>query len=338
MSESIAQKKSKPHTSTFLHEGSFGCAYTPPIPCRKAKRSKSRGRMVGKILPKSDLGPELSLSALIRSIPDYEHYYIVPEEESCDAHNFAAARETHADECSLYKRKRDSALAQLVSPYGGRALHTMKFGPDLDYMECFKHLLLAVSKLKQKGIVHFDLHMGNILCDYKGVLRIIDFGISFAIPTLTQAMINERQVNFSPGYAVEAPDLALQRAVVDGLHPERAIDMILSQKKVLRIGAAVLGISLEEQRDSLRRFLTEDRSMREHNWLAYYQTYGFSWDAWCVGMIFMYILHDLLIQPWFVSGPWMKHKGKIRTALRGLLRTNPQERMTVEDALAALST
>jgi hypothetical protein len=179
--------------------------------------------------------------------------------------------------------------------------------------------------------------MANVLRDYKGVLRIIDFGISFAVPNLTAAMVNQRQVEFSPGYAVESPDLTIQRALFDNLNIDMSLDMIIKEKKVLHLAASVLGLSIHEQKEALRRFCYEDRSMREKNWLLFYKTYAFKWDAWCVGMIFMYILQDLLVQTWFVSTVWVKEKEKIKTVLRALLRADPRQRATAEQALTYLS-
>lgn len=331
-----SMKKAK---STFLHEGSFGCAYTPPIPCKKSRRrSSSKTKLVGKILPKSDVETELSLTSLIKSIPHYEDYYIVQEEENCDARNFYLARDDVAGECKLFQRTKDKNLAQLVSPYGGTALHKLQYGPSFKYMESFKHLLRAVAQLNDAGIVHFDLHMANVLADFKGTLRIIDFGISFALPNLTPAMIDQRQVEFSPGYAVEAPDLTLQRAVFDNINVNYALEQIFAEKKVLQLAASYLGLDIKEQKASLLQFYYEEPSIKTRNWLLYYKTHAFKWDAWCVGMIFMYILHDLLVQTWFVSTVWNVHKEKIKAVLRGLLRADPRKRATAAEALAFLST
>ncbi len=341
MSESDPRKGGRITTqakrSVFLHEGSFGCAYTPPIPCKKGRsRSVLKKRLVGKILPKEDVGAELSLNTLIRSIPKYEDYYILPEIENCSARNFYLARDDYAGECKLYQRKKNSELTQLVSPYGGVALHKVAFHSDFDYMKSFKHLLRGIKQLHEKGIVHFDLHMANVLLDYTGTLRIIDFGISFSVFNITKALVDEHQVNFSPGYAVEAPDLTMQRAVYDGVNIERALQMLMNEKKVLHIAAVLLGLSLEEQKESLRRFCYEDRSMLEEDWINFYKTYGFKWDTWCVGMIFTYILQDMLLQPKFIQKVWLTEKGKIRAALRSLLQTDPRKRATAVEALAFL--
>ena len=339
MSESATQKGGRIATqakrSVFLHEGSFGCAYTPPIKCKRSK-SVSKKRLVGKILPKTDVGVELSLNKLIQSIPRYEDYYILQVQEDCSAKDFEVARPYYESPCKLYKAKKDSELAQLVSPYGGVALHKVSFGSNFDYMKNFKHLLRGVAQLHEKGIVHFDLHMANVLLDYQGILHIIDFGISFAVPNVTKELVNEHQVNFSPGYAVEAPDLTMQRAIYDGVNMERALTMLIHEKKVLHIAASLFGLSLYEQKISLQRFCYEDRSMIEEDWVTFYKTYGFKWDTWCVGMIFTYILQDMLLQPQFIENTWRVNKGKIRTAIRSLLRTDPRERATAAEALSYL--
>jgi serine/threonine protein kinase len=336
--QSIIGGSMKKAKSTFLHEGSFGCAYTPPIPCKKSRsRHSKKTKLVGKILPKTDVETELSLTTLIKTIPHYEDYYIIPEEDACDARNFFLARDDVAGECKLFQRTKDKNLAQLISPYGGTALHKLSYGTNFKYLESLKHLLRAVAQLNDAGIVHFDLHMANVLSDFQGKLRIIDFGISFALPNLTPTMIDQRQVEFSPGYAVEAPDLTLQRAVYDNVNLNVALEMIFAEKKVLHLAASVLGLGLTEQKENLRRFCYEDRSMRERNWLLFYKTHAFKWDAWCVGMIFMYILQDLLVQTWFVSTIWNVHKEKIRAVLRALLRADPRQRATAAQALAYLS-
>jgi serine/threonine protein kinase len=327
--------QTKKGKSTFLHEGSFGCAYTPPVACKKKKQRK--GKFVGKILPKSDVTVELSLNALIRSIPSYEDYYIVPEIESCDTRDFFLARDSYAGDCKLFQRVKDKDLAQLVSPYGGTAIAKLTYASDFKYIESFKHLLRGVAQLHEKGICHFDLHMANVLSDYKGTFRIIDFGISFLVPNLTNAMIEQRQVEFSPGYAVEAPDLTIQRAIFDNLPLDKALTMLIQEKKVLHYAASVLGLSLDEQKESLRRFCYEDHSMREKNWLLFYKTYAFKWDSWCVGMLFMYILNDLLLQTWFIQSVWQTERQKIRAALRALLRTDPRQRATAKQVLDFLN-
>ena len=108
-------------TSVFLDKGSFGCAFSPPLPCRR--RKPLQGRRVGKVLKKRDAEIELSIAELVRAIPGWSRYYLVQELDSCSERNFARLRRDYESQCRIYKLASDDSLTQLLSPYGGSTFH-----------------------------------------------------------------------------------------------------------------------------------------------------------------------------------------------------------------------
>ena len=79
--------------SRMIQEGTYGCAFTPALPCRKSKlKGRERSRSVGKIIRLKNAEIELSMATLIQAIPGYERYFIVQEVDDCDAENMKAIR------------------------------------------------------------------------------------------------------------------------------------------------------------------------------------------------------------------------------------------------------
>lgn len=326
--------------SVLLQEGTYGCAFSPPIPCRRSKsRSRSETREVGKLIRTSDMAAELNVTTLIQGIPGYERYFIVQEKDDCDRTNFQRARSTYEKQCKLFSRTSDQQLSQLLSPYGGRPLLDVAVTDSFDYLRSLQHLLEGVAKLNNQGICHFDLHANNILVDHHGTLRIIDFGVSFAILQLNKNNIGAYQNHFSPGYGQESPELTIQRGIREKLKLTYLINETIEKKKVFRIAASLFGdgpLSLEKQRQSLERFWLEDKTAQDKTWLTFFKTYWITWDSWCVGVLFIRILQDKLSQVRFARYVWPVIQPLLQKLFEGLLITDPRKRLTAQQALDLL--
>jgi hypothetical protein len=64
----------------LIGKGGYGCAFTPPLPCRKSKlrlKKNKKTRVVGKIMKEEDAEIELNISTVIKGIPGYERYFII---------------------------------------------------------------------------------------------------------------------------------------------------------------------------------------------------------------------------------------------------------------------
>lgn len=327
--------ESPPKKSTFLQEGSYGCVFTPPLPCKKAKGKTLK--TVGKIMKKKNAVSEIGISNTIKDIEGYERYFLIQEVENCDKKNFQELRESYEDSCEMMKKQKDNTLVQLVSPYGGVTLFSYPITQRFDYIGVFRHVLEGIVKLQKKGICHYDLHESNIVLDYKGTARLIDFGSAFIGPEIKEDQLWRHQYNFEPDYPPQPPELSVQNALYDKISLREGIHETLEQKEIVKLKEKILGVRYREQYDELYTFWTEeDEAWDGKEWHPFFRAYWKKIDAWSVGVIFLKLLPRLFFFREFEHTVWSKHGETIKRILRGLLHMSPIHRYSPEIALSIL--
>ena len=318
---------------TLIQEGSYGCAFTPPLKCRKSKQSRSK-RQVGKIIRLKNAEVELSIASIVKGIPGWERYFIVQEKDNCTAQNFKNFREAYEEECKTLRRRADKELVQLLSPYGGTTLHSLAITNDFDYLGAFRHMLEGVSKLAKQGICHYDLHEGNILVDHRGTMRLIDFGAAFVGDAVSEETIWRHQYSFSPEYSPQPPELSIQNALNENVPLSFAIHKTFQQKKEFSIASSLLG--QRGQEDAMFNFWRSEFSSTSQ-WPTFFHKYWRTWDSWAVGVIFLKLLRKSFLLSSFTHTVWPKHGFTIRTVLKGLLEVDPRRRLTADTALKMIN-
>jgi len=318
--------------SELLEEGSYGCAFTPQIPCKKSEFRKSSKKLVGKVISKEHALIELSMATLVKAIPGWQRYYIVQEEDECSTKNFAKAREEYTN-CKMLGKTENKNLTQLISVFGGTTFLRSMIGPTFDYLGTFRHMLEGISKLEEQGICHYDLKENNILVDSKGTLRIIDFGSAFVGDQVNTSNLWLHQYNFAPEYAPQPPELSLQNAIHDGLPIHESIHDIITRKKVFQLIENILGVSVEKSEDELRNFWHDE----DENWPLFFKKYWRTWDSWAIGVIFLKLLQKMFLHEYFVKQVWVPYAIVIRNVLKGMLQCNPKNRLTASEALKTLT-
>ena len=325
--------------SQLIGKGGYGCAFTPPLKCRKSKH-KGQSRVVGKIMKKDDADIELNISTVIKGIPGYERYFIIQEEDNCDTRNFKTIKKTYSTICPPIRELHDTKMIQLVSKYGGKSLHNIYITDSFNFMASFKHVLEGVYKLNKQGVCHLDLKADNLLVDMYGTIRIIDFGISFLGDMSTEQTVREHQFPFSPEYNAFPPELAVQEGIVKGMSLSYSIQQSIIQKKIFITAASLLGLSIRDQENSLRKFWEQDPVWIEtggKTWAKWFRTYWKAWDSWAIGVVFLKLLEKCLLIPSFINGQWANHRDIIIPVLKGLLQANPNMRLTSEEALELIN-
>ena len=317
----------KPHPTRKLAEGSYGCVYAPPVPCKKERRTSS-SHTIGKVLRQKDAIIELRISTVLRSIPDWKHYFLLQEKAKCDSSNFAHARATLSKECEIIGRASDSDLVQLLSSYGGQILFHTPITPQFNFIGSLRHMLEACVRLEEQGVCHFDLHDGNVALDSKNTLRLLDFGSAFLGDTADEATVRAHAYPFTPEYAPQPPELSVQNGVANGLSYQEAIRRTIDAKEVFHQRQSVLGIPMKEATAALTAFWTHSSSVTAGDWARVYQTHWRTWDPWAVGVMFMGILRKGHLNP----------TPAVKAVLTGLLKASPTSRMTAAEALEILET
>ncbi len=322
--------------ATLIKEGSYGCAFTPPLRCARGRGRQAQSRTVGKVMRKKNAEIELSISALVRAIPNYEDYYVIQEADSCSDANFKRLRKVYGAKCSILRSVASPQLTQLLAPYGGETLGHIAFDSKFNYRGYLKQLLTAVAKLNAQGICHYDIHGNNLTVDFAGRLRIIDFGSAFVGDQITEEQTRKHMYSFQPTYPPQPPELSVQNGLNQNLGMAFSIQSTMEDKKVFPLLQSLLGVSKEEQTRSLAEFWATEQLWKGGSWVPWFRAYWGLWDGYAVGVLFLDILRKMLLIPSFVQGDYARHGSVIRTVLKGLLAANPMKRMTAGEALSVL--
>jgi len=329
------KKSSKQAKSTFIQEGTYGCALTPPLPCKKSRANPNK-KEVGKVLRKKNAEIELSIATVIKGIPDNEKYYIIQREDDCNTENFKRLRGQYEKQCKVFQKRENSELLQLISPYGGVSMRRYGITATFDYIGVLRHMLEGIMKLGKQGICHYDLHGGNILVGDDGVFRIIDFGSAFIGDQVDEHNIWHHIYSFDPSYPPQTPEMSVHNGIHDNIGTQKSIEETFNKKTVFADGEKI-GLSREEQKHDMVEFWKTQTEWTGDSWVNFYRTYWRKIDSWAVGILFLGLLDKMLRFPEFVNGVWHTRGHIIRVVLRGCLESNPKKRMTAEEALMKLN-
>jgi hypothetical protein len=133
--------------SRKISEGTYGCIYTPPLPCKGSTEKEAADR-IGKIESSNNARIDVGISVLLEQIPGYSRYYITQKLDTCDEENIKRLRKTHEKNCKIFTRiKDDRLIKQVLSKYGGQTIGEMKMTPSFDYLGNFRHVLEGIAKM-----------------------------------------------------------------------------------------------------------------------------------------------------------------------------------------------
>jgi len=163
------------------NSGTFGCIYHPGIPCNPNETvGPEYATKIHSNTNQSIVLNEIAISNKIKeNIPDYADYFS-PVLDACKV-NLA---NVDAGNCKFIKNKTPVQFVSTKMKFiKGHAL--LKHVKQLTNMKAYKEvatlydkICLAVEKLNQIHVVHFDLKSDNIIVTKSGTPIIIDFGIS----------------------------------------------------------------------------------------------------------------------------------------------------------------
>ncbi len=320
-------------------EGYYGCVFMPKLKCAGDKQSLPKntqiinGTPIDKLIIASQAEEEFDISQSIQEIPLWKNYFIVSE-SICEPAPIQQQTEKDLSKCKPLEGKSLSAFRILRTTFGGVPLLLYRINVNnFPLMDMFKHMLEGVSLITLFGIVHRDLHQGNILIDKENVLRIIDFNLS------VNARHNITSQDLRHGYTLaafqEPPDSTLVNAISLGYNGERIINAIINGKSILRNIQSVLGVSLEDMRTSLEDAYTYSSSIQKGDDVKWFRTYWRTIDSWAVGCNFVLIIMKLSLWPEFQK-QWKQVGPIMIPILKKLCEINPIKRYDAVQALHEL--
>jgi len=165
-------------SSRFLSSGAYGCVYYPGYSC-EGKPIKKNGLVTKLVKDNFTTQTEIVVGHHVRKhVPNYgKHFIVVSKQCKVDESRLDQLKEG----CKMLDRSKTRKYVLLYSVYlKSIELYDMiEKGVRLSQLlRFFFDLLYKVTLLMEAGIVHNDLHMGNVLYTPKGNIFIIDFGLS----------------------------------------------------------------------------------------------------------------------------------------------------------------
>jgi serine/threonine protein kinase len=320
----------------LLDQGMYGCVFTPALKCKGASVKPDQEDPfyppVSKLTLIDDAKQEFAVSEIIRKLPDWKRYFAVSE-SICEPSPKQTEKEL--DECEVLNDTPLSEFRILSMPYRGAPIYRHRFQiKEFDFIAFVRHLLEAGSMMALFGIVHRDLHLGNILVDHKQVPRIIDFNLSVRVlvDSITPAMISH---TFKPQLIQEPPDSALVMGISAGHPSERIIQSIMRNKWILTKIQSLFGISKEDMAEKLRELCKRSDPIQNGDTVAWFRRYWSKIDSWSIGVMIIDRLSTFTLWPEF--GTMMESSRiKLNPILRKMCAIHPAERIDCVEALEML--
>ncbi len=321
----------------LFDEGMYGCIFTPPLACKDAKKSddESNDTALSKLILAPAANQEWTIMKKIKKIPLWKNYFIISESPPCVPAPIQKDKDLY--NCSVFDdpQYKLSDFRILTMPYGGTPLTTYRIDlNNFDFMDFVIHFIEAGALLNLFGIVHRDIHQGNILIDSEQVPRIIDYNLSILVGD--NVTTNKLKHKYDYNLAQEPPDSTIVNAVYMGFNYQRVIDSIVQKKSILKKIRNLLGISEAEQMDSLERFYLKSKSLKTGDEVMWFNNYWAKIDSWAIGVNIIDLISKLSLWPEF-SRTLKKIRPKLFPVLKKLCEVNPKERFDCVQALNALS-
>jgi serine/threonine protein kinase len=165
-------------SSRFLSSGAYGCVYYPGYNC-EGKPLKKNGLVTKLVKDNFTTQTEIVIGNHVRKqVPNYgKHFIVVSRQCKIEDTKLDPLREG----CKMLDRTRTRKYVLLYSMYlkSIELYEMIEKGVRLSQLlRFFFDLVQKVTLLMDAGIVHNDLHMGNVLYTSKGNIFVIDFGLS----------------------------------------------------------------------------------------------------------------------------------------------------------------
>jgi serine/threonine protein kinase len=332
-----------------LGSGSYGCVFQPPLLCRGDPPNKVfPPNRIGKFTELKDAEIEIAIAKYIKNAPGVENYLLLPDISSyCTPLPIEQQRERDIQGCEPLTDSRIpfSGFRQYEMIYGGKALKMVipsnktlyEIPRGFDFFTFMRQMLEIGSFLTLNGLVHNDLHSGNIILDRMFKPRLIDYGRAYAISLLDKPRLDMlMNVDFKASLGQISPEMSMADGARDGLSLEGMIQEFFNRNAVMKDGVErILGVPRSRQIAELRSFWKSSDAVKKGDWMTFYKLYWPLVDAWAVGSILlMRVLRKMMLFRAFTdSVTWKEKSANIRMILRGLLRASPRNRIDCVEAL-----
>lgn len=320
--------------------GSYGCIYVPPLSCQGNNDStykfKNSRYMLDKIMDREPAEEEFRIASRVSELPLSGNYFVVAQ-HMCTPKPRDEQDDPQIRSCDILTKRHITSMRILRMPFGGVGIFDKQFNlAKISVLNFFQHLLEAVSILNLHGIIHNDLHGGNILVDENNVPRIIDFNKAL----FSYEPVQEKELTFiySASYSQISPDYHMMNGVVQNIGEEFLIkDFILKRSKTLVNPLRVFfGLTESEIEEQFEDFTSKSKSYKNLDLKGWFTSHWRTLDSWSLAVVFLEIIYSFSFFPSFESGSWQYEKKRVLPILGKMLKINPFERLDCIQALDEL--
>lgn len=311
-----------------IASGAYGCVYLPPLLCSRERKPKYDDSYLTKAQLTEYAEKELQITQKIREIPSWRYYFIIPENNICHP---TTRNMPMLGKCPAIEDKNRTNISLYHMKYGGTPLATAELPLNKFNLKFFlKHLLEAVVLLQSKGLVHADLHAGNILIDEKFIPRIIDFGQMTPLNESNSEKTLRTFFVFDAGYEQMPPECLLFSGKVKypGADYRVILKHVFRMRHVFNQLKLYLNYSIEKQVEHIASWWmsTNESINPQHFWSQMASTF----DSWSIGVLTLHLISK------FSMWPEYKVDQDIINVLRKICHLDPRRRWSAKQALAVL--
>ena len=318
----------------LLAQGVDGCIFIPRLKCKGNSFDfvKSGELMVDKLTNRNSAEYEFKIAQKILNIPLFSNYFIIPS-DICTPEAVEKQTEPDLTKCEIPESFNNTKILRM--PYGGVSLYNYSFNlKTFSPIQFTKHLLEAGALLALNGIVHNDLHQGNIIVDDNSVPRIIDFGRAI----FTYETISERYFihPYSARYFQEPPDYFLLNSKINDYSKKLAMADFLDKRSVM-IEQLFLFFNLTENDiiSSMEEYIHLSSSYKNNDYVGWFNHHWRTNDSWAIGVRLLDCFFNLLYFKTF-ENKWKEDSSIIMPVLKRLVEINPFRRIDCVQALDML--
>lgn len=317
----------------LLGQGLYGCVFTSPLSCIREKgKAKDALPALSKLTEEEEAALEMSVADRVRRIPLWRNYFAVAESMCSPSKK---QTEKDLDECNVLQEKPLSSFRVLRMAYAGTPLteYVVDF-KTFQPMRFITHLLEAGSLLTLFGMVHRDLHYGNVVVDHHQVPRIIDFNLAIPIQTKTHDLENMVMHQYDYRIAHEPPDSTLLMAVAHGKRISHVIHLMVTKKSVLRKLRTITHQSESEMERQLED-VAQEATVRDGDARAWFRAHWRTIDSWGIGIMIVDLLSKWIMWPSFAA-QFAPYREKVYRVIQQMCLIHPAHRMDCVEALQVL--
>ena len=325
--------------SELLGQGGYGCVYWPEIMCSGKIGTK---KLITKIQKYNWAAKnEFKIGQIVKKIPNYSTRF-VPAMSSCKIKLNTINKDIIKD-CDIIK-KGNSQFVAMKFPYV-KHVNFNAFFSDTSHkiyyaIEHYKYLVKSIELLSEKGIIHHDFKMDNIIINNLHKPIIIDFGISIDKKHVKKELDNSFYV-YAPEYYPWCFEIHLLNFIVqirdknDFIHP-------MTKKELLHIVDEFL-----EESSYFQLFTPEFNKQYKQSLYNYIQNYIHktneeminlllktfkTWDLVAVSILFIKLLNTI----YKGQIPKTKFIGGFTEILLMNMNPYPEKRLTHKETVKRL--